>query len=50
MRTERFVVVVRLFRMMMKMGTKPSPVSFDNVFPALSVRDLKNAKCSLWDA
>jgi len=27
----------------MKMGIKPSPVSFVNVFPALSVRDLKNA-------
>ena len=43
MKTERYVAAVRLFRMMMKMGIKPSPVSFVNVFPALSVRDLKNA-------
>ena len=43
MKTERYVAAVRLFRMLMKMGIKPSPVSFVKVFPALSVRDLKNA-------
>ena len=43
MKTERYVAAVRLFRMMMKMGIKPSPVSFVIVFPVLSVIDLKNA-------
>lgn len=35
-RTERYDEAVRQFRMMMKIGIKPSPVSFVNVFPAFS--------------
>lgn len=43
-KTERYVEAIRLFRLVMKMGIKPSPVSFVNVFPAFSsVGDFKNA-------
>ncbi|XP_050230828.1 pentatricopeptide repeat-containing protein At3g22150, chloroplastic [Mercurialis annua] len=35
-KTERYVEAVRQFRVMMKWGIKPSPVSFVNVFPAIS--------------
>lgn len=43
-KTERYVEAIRQFRMMMKMGIRPSPVSFVNVFPALSsLGDYKNA-------
>ncbi|KAL3585006.1 hypothetical protein D5086_011873, partial [Populus alba] len=43
-KTERYVEAIRLFRVVMKMGIKPSPVSFVNVFPAFSsVGDFKNA-------
>ncbi|KAJ6408584.1 hypothetical protein OIU84_011836 [Salix udensis] len=43
-KTGRYVEAIRLFRVMMKMGIKPSPVSFVNVFPAFSsAGDLKNA-------
>ncbi|CAO2827659.1 unnamed protein product [Amaranthus hypochondriacus] len=35
-KTERFVEGVRYFRLMMRMGVKPTPVSFVNVFPAIS--------------
>ncbi|EEF41805.1 pentatricopeptide repeat-containing protein, putative [Ricinus communis] len=43
-KTERYVEAIRQFRLMMKWGIKPSPVSFVNVFPAISsVGDFKNA-------
>lgn len=43
-RTERYAEAVNQFRMMMKLGIKPSPVSFVNVFPAFSsLGDFKNA-------
>lgn len=43
-KTERYMEAIRQFRMMMKMGIRPSPVSFVNVFPALSrLADYKNA-------
>ncbi|XP_071723678.1 pentatricopeptide repeat-containing protein At3g22150, chloroplastic [Rutidosis leptorrhynchoides] len=43
-KTERYVRAVKKFRMMMRMGISPSPVSFVNVFPALSsIGDYKNA-------
>lgn len=35
-KTERFYEAVRHFRLMMIMGIKPTPVSFVNVFPAVS--------------
>ncbi|KAK4783930.1 hypothetical protein SAY86_018298 [Trapa natans] len=35
-RTERYAEAIRQFRMMIKTGIKPSPVSFVNVFPAVS--------------
>lgn len=35
-KTERFDEAVRCFRLMMIMGIKPTPVSFVNVFPAVS--------------
>ncbi|KGN55492.2 pentatricopeptide repeat-containing protein At3g22150, chloroplastic [Cucumis sativus] len=43
-RTERYAEAVKQFSMMMKIGIKPSPVSFVNVFPAFSsLGDFKNA-------
>ncbi|KAA0066878.1 pentatricopeptide repeat-containing protein [Cucumis melo var. makuwa] len=43
-RTERYAEAVKQFRKMMKIGIKPSPVSFVNVFPAFSsMGDFKNA-------
>ncbi|KAJ8770552.1 hypothetical protein K2173_018043 [Erythroxylum novogranatense] len=43
-KTKRHVNAVRQFRLMMKMGIKPTVVSFVNVFPALSgIGDYKNA-------
>lgn len=43
-KNQRYVQAVRQFRMMMRMGIKPSPVSFVNVFPALaSIGDYRNA-------
>ncbi|XP_023535687.1 pentatricopeptide repeat-containing protein At3g22150, chloroplastic [Cucurbita pepo subsp. pepo] len=43
-RTERYAEAVKQFRLMLKLGIKPSPVSFVNVFPALScLRNLKKA-------
>lgn len=35
-RTERYAEAIRQFRMMIKTGIRPSPVSFVNVFPAVS--------------
>ncbi|KAJ7960199.1 Pentatricopeptide repeat [Quillaja saponaria] len=43
-KTNRYAEAVMQLRMMMKMGIKPSPVSFVNVFPAVSnMRDSKIA-------
>ncbi|KDP42777.1 hypothetical protein JCGZ_00476 [Jatropha curcas] len=43
-KTQRYKEAIRQFRIMMKMGIRPSPVSFVNVFPALSsIGDCKNA-------
>ncbi|KAL9241693.1 hypothetical protein vseg_015773 [Gypsophila vaccaria] len=36
-KTERFDEAVRHFRLMLRMGVKPTPVSFVNVFPAVSL-------------
>lgn len=43
-KTERYYLAVRHFRLMMLMGIGPTPVSFVNVFPAVSgIRDHKLA-------
>lgn len=43
-KTERYVEAVRQFRMMLRMGIRPSTISFVNVFPALSsLGDYKSA-------
>lgn len=43
-RTERYVEAVNKFEMMIKIGINPSPVSFVNVFPAISrLGDFENA-------
>lgn len=43
-KTEQYVEAVKQFKMMMKMGIKLSPVSFVNIFPALSkLGDPQNA-------
>ncbi|GAV78245.1 PPR domain-containing protein/PPR_2 domain-containing protein [Cephalotus follicularis] len=43
-KTERFEKAIKQFRMMMKMGIRPSAVSFVKVFPALSnIPDYDNA-------
>lgn len=43
-KTERYVEAVRQFRMMLRMGIRPSTISFVNVFPAFSsLGDYKSA-------